>query len=52
MLACTLTPLPHTHTVTMGWPWLIKTYVMPYLWVNSWLVMITFLQVGLHVLCV
>lgn len=27
-----------------GWPWLVKTYVMPYLLVNSWLVMITFLQ--------
>jgi len=29
---------------SFGWPWLIKTYVIPYLFVNFWLVMITYLQ--------
>ncbi len=32
--------------VAMGWSWLVKVYVIPYLIVNFWLVMITFLQVG------
>jgi hypothetical protein len=27
-----------------GWEWLVKTYVLPYLVVNFWLVMITLLQ--------
>jgi omega-6 fatty acid desaturase (delta-12 desaturase) len=27
-----------------GWPWLVKTYIIPYLVVNFWLVMITYLQ--------
>ncbi|KIZ00153.1 omega-6 fatty acid desaturase (delta-12desaturase) [Monoraphidium neglectum] len=30
--------------LTFGWPWLVKTYVVPYLVVNFWLVCITFLQ--------
>lgn len=29
---------------SFGWPWLIKTYVVPYFIVNHWLVMITLLQ--------
>ena len=29
---------------TMGTAWLIKTYLIPYLIVNHWLVLITFLQ--------
>lgn len=29
---------------TFGWMWLMKTYVVPYLIVNFWLVLITFLQ--------
>ncbi|KAL4436995.1 hypothetical protein ABPG75_004134 [Micractinium tetrahymenae] len=29
---------------TMGWAWLVKTYVIPYLIVNFWLVTITLLQ--------
>jgi hypothetical protein len=29
---------------TMGWAWLAKTYVVPYLVVNFWLVTITLLQ--------
>ena len=29
---------------TWGWGWLVKTYVVPYLIVNFWLVMITLLQ--------
>lgn len=29
---------------SLGWVWLIKTYVIPYLLVNHWLVMITLLQ--------
>lgn len=29
---------------TMGWAWLVKTYVVPYLIVNMWLVLITLLQ--------
>lgn len=28
----------------MGWAWLLKTYVVPYLIVNFWLVTITLLQ--------
>jgi len=31
-------------TQTFGWPWLIKTYIMPYFVVNFWLVTVTFLQ--------
>lgn len=30
--------------LAFGWPWLIKTYIAPYLVVNFWLVCITFLQ--------
>ena len=30
---------------SMGWMWLTKTYIIPYLMVNMWLVMITLLQV-------
>ncbi len=30
--------------LAFGTGWLVKTYVIPYLWVNFWLVMITFLQ--------
>lgn len=29
---------------SFGWPWLVKTYVVPYLIVNFWLVVITLLQ--------
>lgn len=29
---------------TYGFMWLAKTYLVPYLWVNLWLVLITFLQ--------
>lgn len=29
---------------SMGWMWLTKTYIIPYLMVNMWLVMITLLQ--------
>eukprot|EP00879_Flechtneria_rotunda_P031806 GHRR01034790.1.p1 GENE.GHRR01034790.1~~GHRR01034790.1.p1 ORF type:complete len:103 (-),score=17.55 GHRR01034790.1:424-732(-) len=29
---------------TWGWFWLIKVYVVPYLFVNFWLVTITYLQ--------
>lgn len=29
---------------TMGWTWLVKTYVVPYFVVNMWLVLITLLQ--------
>ncbi|CAL8468635.1 g8175 [Coccomyxa elongata] len=29
---------------TYGWLWLVKVYVVPYLWVNAWLVCITLLQ--------
>ncbi len=29
---------------TMGWAWLAKTYIVPYLIVNFWLVTITMLQ--------
>lgn len=29
---------------TFGWAWLVKTYVVPYLIVNFWLVTITLLQ--------
>lgn len=36
----TLYSLAHS----FGWAWLVKTYVIPYLWVNHWLVMITLLQ--------
>jgi omega-6 fatty acid desaturase (delta-12 desaturase) len=32
--------------IAMGWSWLVKIYVIPYMIVNFWLVMITFLQVG------
>ena len=28
----------------MGWAWLVKTYVVPYMIVNFWLVFITLLQ--------
>ena len=28
----------------MGWGWLVKTYVVPYMIVNFWLVFITLLQ--------
>lgn len=30
--------------LTWGWAWLVKSYVIPYLIVNFWLVTITFLQ--------
>jgi hypothetical protein len=30
--------------LTLGWAWLVKSYVVPYLIVNFWLVTITFLQ--------
>jgi fatty acid desaturase len=30
--------------LTFGWAWLVKSYVVPYLIVNFWLVTITFLQ--------
>ncbi|GBF97029.1 hypothetical protein Rsub_09502 [Raphidocelis subcapitata] len=30
--------------LSFGWPWLVKTYVIPYMVVNFWLVAITFLQ--------
>lgn len=29
---------------TVGWMWLAKVYIVPYLWVNLWLVLITHLQ--------
>lgn len=47
---CDLGPLliatshPRNLAVSFGWPWLVKTYVLPYLVVNFWLVCITFLQ--------
>ena len=28
----------------MGWGWMVRTYIVPYLIVNCWLVMITLLQ--------
>eukprot|EP00877_Chromochloris_zofingiensis_P014202 jgi/Chrzof1/9035/Cz03g33220.t1_FAD2A[v5.2] len=30
--------------LAFGWPWLVKHYIMPYVCVNFWLVMITYLQ--------
>jgi fatty acid desaturase len=58
-LHCTCTPrhLPCCHPLllaacpawlqlasALGWAWLVKTYVVPYLIVNFWLVTITMLQ--------